>query len=395
MSASGPLSAHPSGANLGARPQTWAGVPNGVVIPMAPGKPPPGRDAKARARSRDFLKQCLQEVNYLTSSQALNPLPNRPLLASALQAQANSLQHTQTAVGPQQMQQAGMSGPGLPLSLPNLPQFDQQQQGAGFGPNMNGTLQGNMSTFNGRPRKIVPEVGKDFPHLGKSILPPPPVPVPPMGQHHILGQSAGYNGSPPAPPPSSRPEHLALDMGKRGSPMPREATESGLALERQPSKLRDSGDDSDTESDVSQLTAIFRPDSAGEWKERLRAAAEAERLKGACIHNRNKQSAHFRPIQGMTISSLSTLFLFERKRRKPLKEIRRPWAMPSCGNPVEPFESMSDLGSGLPCLIFCSSHLDAVRAMAFHPSDVCLATGGDDFTIKIWRVEAADLASSA
>ncbi len=42
-----------------------------------------------------------------------------------------------------------------------------------------------------------------------------------------------------------------------------------------------------------------------------------------------------------------------------------------------------------------SSHLDAVRALAFHPTELCLATGGDDCTVKIWRMEVASLASSA
>lgn len=41
------------------------------------------------------------------------------------------------------------------------------------------------------------------------------------------------------------------------------------------------------------------------------------------------------------------------------------------------------------------SHLDAVRALAFHPNELCLATGGDDCTVKVWRVDVAGLASSA
>lgn len=40
------------------------------------------------------------------------------------------------------------------------------------------------------------------------------------------------------------------------------------------------------------------------------------------------------------------------------------------------------------------SHLDAVRALAFHPTELCLATGGDDCTVKVWRMDVAGLASS-
>jgi len=41
------------------------------------------------------------------------------------------------------------------------------------------------------------------------------------------------------------------------------------------------------------------------------------------------------------------------------------------------------------------SHLDAVRALAFHPTEMCLATGGDDCTVKIWRMDMVGLASPA
>lgn len=41
------------------------------------------------------------------------------------------------------------------------------------------------------------------------------------------------------------------------------------------------------------------------------------------------------------------------------------------------------------------SHLDAVRAVAFHPSEMCLASGGDDFTIKIWRLDPSALTSNS
>jgi striatin 1/3/4 len=42
-----------------------------------------------------------------------------------------------------------------------------------------------------------------------------------------------------------------------------------------------------------------------------------------------------------------------------------------------------------------TSHLDAVRAIGFHPNELCLATGGDDCTVKVWRMDVTGLTSSA
>lgn len=157
------------------------------------GRPPIGRDPKSRARSREYLKQCLQEITYLTSPQAVNPLPNRPL------------------VGPIG---GSASAPNLPVSIPNLPSFSvndysqqsqqpvqqsqpqqlpqpqyQQQQAQPQqqvqllpqpqiqpAPQLSSTLQpattgtappGASNTLNmtalGRPRKVVPDVVNVFP----------------------------------------------------------------------------------------------------------------------------------------------------------------------------------------------------------------------------------------
>lgn len=199
------------------------------------GKPPPGRDPKSRARSRDYLKQyvpmfsstsmadsqncdrCLQEISYLTSPQAMNPLPNRPLLNNS----------------------------SLPLALPNVPSFDQM-------------------AYNGRPRKVMPEAGKDFPLLnGISIM-------------------SGPSSAPAASQPLERSNPL-------GGGVVIQSHQQQQGIGQGQLQLNDQQSDKDKDGDESGVpTAIFRPDDRGEWKERLRLAHEAgqARLAGAASWDR-------------------------------------------------------------------------------------------------------------
>jgi striatin 1/3/4 len=219
----------------------WPSGPTGGTQ-SALAKPPPGRDPKSRARSRDYLKQfvytlhclesssnalppahrCLQEISYLTSPQAMNPLPNRPLLNNT----------------------------SLPLTLPNVPSFDQM-------------------AYNGRPRKSMPDSGKDFPLLngigmmqGSSSAPTPSGnQIPPLERGNPLG-GGGIMHSQHHHQQQQQPQM------QQGIGQPQQ-----LQLHHQQMDKDKDGDE------PRQLTAIFRPDEAGEWKERLRLSHEAEQAR--------------------------------------------------------------------------------------------------------------------
>lgn len=194
------------------------------VANLSLGKPPPGRDPRSRARSRDYLKQCLLEVSYLTSPQAMNPIPNHALLgnpnnvgSSGGQLQGNNGQQGQQLHGG--------------LALPNLPNF------------------GGDSGLNGRAKKGMSDINnKDFPLV---------------------------NGNPQTS--SERHSLFAGPMGGvssvSGSLIPTPDSRSG-DTNVQIVTNQNNGGSSQTEEEPTQLTAIFRPDDAGQWREKLRQANE-------------------------------------------------------------------------------------------------------------------------
>jgi striatin 1/3/4 len=140
----------------------------------------------------------------------MNPLPNRPLLNST----------------------------SIPLSLPNVPSFDQMAYH--------------------RPRKVLPEAGKDFPLLnGHALMSgPSSAPVSSGQQVPLLERSNPLNSG-----------SAQQQTGPTSQPSPSQSQSSPTIPQ---------GDkEREAESEGRQLTAIFRPDDAGEWKEKLRLSHEA------------------------------------------------------------------------------------------------------------------------
>ncbi|EMD38667.1 hypothetical protein CERSUDRAFT_82942 [Gelatoporia subvermispora B] len=327
-----------SNGNPLSRTQTWIGTgtwsltngpPGGTIGTL--GKAPMGRDPKSRARSRDYLKQCLQEVSYLTSPQAMNPLPSRPLL-----------------------NQSSLPG----VQIPNVPSFEQLP-------------------FNGRPRKVMPEMGKDFAPLNGMSMVAGPSSAPatsgpqtnPLDRVGLSGSGMLTSQPTPGPPSTfgqSAPEQLQHQQQTQQQPQadisqtqPLQSDAKGKTREGEP------------------ITAIFRPGE--DWKEQLRQSHQA--------------AEQARQESGQTGVPVSGAAMWEGRTRDEEDESKEE-------EPEVEDDESSVVGEGDGSKIWKAkrtlrNHLDTVRALAFHPSELCLATGGDDNTVKIWRVELSGLASSA
>ncbi|KAI0781213.1 WD40 repeat-like protein [Trametes elegans] len=290
----------------------WSGVnPNAATVGTT-GRPLQGRDPKSRARSRDFLKQCLQEVSYLTSQQAMNPLPNRPLLATST----------------------------MPPQLPNVPSFEQMG-------------------FNGRLKKGIPEVGKDYSTLNGVAS----------------GPSSAPAASGPQVNPFDRPGLTAPNMFGQ----PQIQVPSGLSQQVQQPQYQLSpqqpqhpyqGESKEREEHEQPLS-----DDAGDWKERYRLSQEG-----------SEQTRH------QLNNNISGAGAWERRGREEEESKEE--------EEEEEEDDSSVMSEGEDTKVWKAkrtlrNHLDAVRAIAFHPSELCLASAGDDSTVKIWRVDLASLTSPA
>jgi striatin 1/3/4 len=247
-----------------------------------------GRDPKSRARSREYLKQCLQEITYLTSPQAVNPLPNRPLLNVAGSSSAPNLVSIPNLptfsvdFPPQSTQQFSNQ----PSALTSQSQGTHQSlQGASQpqvhfqNPQTPGTIQ--LAAVNGRPRKVVPDMGRDSLVSNTTvdapsdavrsvrtiaITPDIPADISPHGERERGEDENEENNADMVEHSEARlasPPQLSLLH-----PEPHSDTNGLIEI----SSSHAISEGSETSREPSQLTAIFRPDDAGHWREQFRAA---------------------------------------------------------------------------------------------------------------------------
>lgn len=291
----------------------------------------------------------------------MNPLPNRPLL----------------------------SNPSLPLTLPNVPSLDQM-------------------AYNGRPRKIVPEVGKDFPVLNGMSLMGGPMTAPagsgPQGPLLDNGRMSAASTIALHPPHSQQQQQGPLQTSNIQSQQPQTQVQT---LQLQTQQLNKDGQDKTDASEPQLQTAIFRPDNEGEWRERLRQVGVYRPDNDGEWKERQRARSEKLGQQGpMGLASWDTGVKDDDDEVKDdeseLDDDEACSTSEDDGKLWRPRRTLRKLVSPprtkakthFIYLHHCS-HLDAVRALAFHPTEMCLATGGDDCTVKIWRMEMAGLATPA
>lgn len=372
------------------RQPSWSGIPatstlqtTGAASSALAARAPPGRDPKSRARSREYLKQCLQEISYLTSPQAMNPLPNRPLITNP-----NPPMGPNPSVMPGSAGGVGMgvgvnsSAPGLSGSVavtaaqnPGLAQSGQAQVPQSFEP-----------IYNGRPRKQLPDgqpqgvsglnsvSGKEFPLMGGT-----------------QATSATMNLAPASAPPSTGSMERGNPFATAGSTLCQQPQQQQQP--RQVPQTPDSESGQSQQSPQSQRVSQLPPPLQQDGTQTPESHAEEESSK--------RQTAIFLP--GTEDASA-----WREKLRATYEQHMQRWRDPEedeseeVGEEEDESESVGvgvDEGEGDGSKSWKSkrtlrNHLDAVRAVAFHPTELCLATGGDDGTVKIWRMDVSTLTSS-
>ncbi|OWT41713.1 nuclear mRNA splicing protein [Cryptococcus neoformans Bt1] len=313
------------------------------------------RDPKARARSREYLKQCLQEISYLTSPGALNPLPPYPPV------DPSALPQPEVSHDPNHPEVDLYERPRKELSeesVQPLHTHKRNDEAAESKETAGSTSVSANDQMNG-------EKDKSIPSIPAPALPPGPSASFPTSQPMEKSVS-------PSPlafhRPGLDPALLPFSDNSRppSSPSPRTVNLPEISTTKSEDEPQSLGAGKDSDEPGKQLlTAIYRPDSKTAWREELKAAnEEAEKAKEERARKVPDQSEDDR----LTTLSLNT----EEEEVKADDSIDKIWV------------SKRSL----------KSHLDIVRAIAFaHGPGIMLATGGDDCTVKVWSVDSASIIS--
>lgn len=386
MAAGGSVNAGALGANLLSRSTSSA------------------KDPKSRAKSREYLKQCLQEISYLTSATTLNPLPDRGI-ASGSSANGNNMQNSlrprktmlenvQPTLQAPTESHAAMAG-----------SISRASAASALGvPNAKGGRPGRSPLFASEP--VMEEAGESEEGASEGFQASQPEqreaqqPEGTAASDKVpLKNPLSATFAEPEPPTHSTSNEPKDEQDQDEAPGSSNSSDSSRSSQSTDSRGTSAGSMTDQEmDDQEQVTAIFKP-GGRDW----------QKLKEAGIKNRERReneqqgsaadeaSLISEAQQQLAITSEKVNQLMNRSGRPAGSERKDEDDLANLSLATEDEESAKEAAdAAADSLLWKSkkvlrSHLDAVRAIAFLQNEMCLLSASDDNTVKFWNLDANTL----
>lgn len=369
------------------------------------------KDPRARAKSRDYLKQCLQEISYLTSASSLNPLPDRAASGSMGGGAAG----------------AGATGSTRPKKVlsDNIPStFGEVNQNT----MTSGAMRRQRSLDTGRGASKAASTG----NRGLQLFGEPLVereeenlnlqneegePMPSEEQMGAIGdetiQARGEEGL------ALDKESLAVEDLGNGSENSSSSGESEALSAA--SSLEDHSSQSSSEEELSQeptpfgeedeerqqITAVFRPGGKSpdndDWA-KLKSVGLREREKRERERNMDKEAAETGSLPSMHAQLQATTDrvnqLMRASGNRGIKGDEEDLANLTLVNDADEETSRQASEAAAEGQMWKSkrvlrSHLDAVRAVVFDHHELSLYSASDDNTIKYWKIDPSTFKQQA
>lgn len=302
------------------------------------------------------IYRCLQEITYLTSPGALNPLPSRPPIAIDIDPSAPH------PTGGHVEFENGSDRPRKTLSENPAPSLFARD------------LTAPLATV--PERKDESTAASPSENLGSSGITPPS--FPPISSP-LVPIPTEKTEPPSASPLKTDPALSSLHVDSSGGRPPSSPHTQSVNL---PSEEPESSSTNTAEEEENQiLTAVYRPDSKKGWRAELRAANEqAEKAHQArkrasssatsSSENSDEGTTMEEQLQNLTLNVEDEGISSERNEES---SIEKTWTSRRV----------------------LKSHLDVVRAVAFAQGPgIMLASAGDDCTVKVWYMDAGSIMGS-
>ncbi|KAF9923299.1 hypothetical protein FBU30_006640 [Linnemannia zychae] len=348
---------------------------------VSPTSATPGLDPLGRAKSREFLRICLQEISYLTASvpqsiaMAMPPAPTRLTRGESDRRAAAGARNRRSDYYP--TTQAAAAAP-PPLNRASSVPLSTLQTFGKTRPTPNG----------------------------------PPAPINDMAEDATLRQFPTlHNASQITASDSSSIQDESMQTESTNKPAPLVTTNISKHPTEKMDSEKDSSDGTDS-VDEEPVTVVHSPLSGDDWHAKLQRAGQQLAQQNKPKKTKTEDEAQLaKDVQDKFNISPERLNKMVKDWDKskldgvgPQRSMRKKKAKDSAlldelaNLTVTEAEADMDSRSNDPAIdeparwrpkITLRRHMDTVRSIAFHPSKKAIISGSEDGTMKFWNLEAA------